>query len=156
MVLLFRDSDGAPNMSFAMPGVPPITTETILVNLTFMLFGEMIMSDALVVILSRTDYVSDTKVDLPSAWRERAHDAYLALYACLALLTVFGVTQCVVEMCYTSLGDFGDGNDFGDYTISLCPVLEAHTRAGIREKYGLFPNISSVQSWDRSEGPLCY
>mmetsp|Transcript_60336 Transcript_60336/g.165743 ORF Transcript_60336/g.165743 Transcript_60336/m.165743 type:complete len:352 (+) Transcript_60336:376-1431(+) len=122
MVLLFRDSDGAPNMSFAMPGVPPITTETILVNLTFMLFGEMIMSDALVVILSRTDYVSDTKVDLPwSAWRERARDAYLALYACLALLTVFGVTQCVVEMCYTSLGDFGDGNNFGDYTISRHP-----------------------------------
>ena len=129
------------------------------------------MSDAVVVILSRTDLVSDKKVDLPSAWRERAKDAYWALFACLALLTVYGLTGATVEFCFTHTwedngGSFcnppREGCTFEKYTLSLCPRLRevipsSETRTEFRDEYGLFANASSVwrdqSEWDSYQCP---
>ena len=137
MVLLF------PNMSFAVPGVSHLDFETMCANLAIMSIGEIFLADALVVVLSRTEFISDRKFDLPSAWRERDANAFLVLFACLALLTVFGVSQCVVRMCFTHTWETGR-EDFSDYTLSLCPVLEAEGASEIRLMYGLYPNTSAV------------
>ena len=103
--------------------------------------------------LSRTDWISDKKVDLPSAWRERDNGSYVVFFVCLALLTVFGMTQCVSEMCYTQTDEMtaiGDDDRQRRYILSLCPVLKCArgsictSRADILAVYGLYPNASSV------------
>mmetsp|Transcript_88003 Transcript_88003/g.251107 ORF Transcript_88003/g.251107 Transcript_88003/m.251107 type:complete len:144 (+) Transcript_88003:700-1131(+) len=136
-----------PSMSFGIPGVPPIEPTTVWMNLAIMVLGEAVLSDALVVLLSRTDFFSGTKVDLPSAWNERNRHAYLAMYGMLILLTASGVAGSVPPMCFTHTPETGP-RSMADYTLSLCPDLEVDGEVdgvdAIREEYGLYPNVSSV------------
>jgi hypothetical protein len=142
MLLIF------PSMSFDIPGMPRIESTTVWANLAIMILGQAVLTDALVVLLSRTEFISGIKVDLPSAWKERSRRSYLAMYGMLALATANGAVGCVFGMCYTHTPETGP-HKMADYTLSLCPHLEVNGVwpdgiDAIREKYGLYPNVSSV------------
>ena len=141
MLLMF------PSMSFGVPGMPRIEPKTVWTNLAIMILGEAFLSDALVALLSRTDFISGAKVDLPLAWKERDRHAYLAMYGILALLAANSVGSCVPSMCYTHTPETGPRSMAG-YTLGLCPVLEVDGEVdgieAICEEYGVYPSVSSV------------
>lgn len=141
MLLMF------PSMSFGVPGMPRIEPKTVWTNLAIMILGEAFLSDALVALLSRTDFISGAKVDLPLAWKERDWHAYLAMYGMLALGAASCVAGSVPPMCFTHTPETGPLS-MADYTLSLCPVLgvdgEVDGIQAIRGEYGLYPNVSSV------------
>ena len=102
-------------------GAEPISTNQILINMCIMLFGELVLADGLLFLLSRIERFN-MKVDLAQVWAERSVDSFY-LFAFICMTVPFVSCAIVINnMCVTSeLRD--DGTVSPRWMLTQCPPL---------------------------------